>query len=739
MTTKKKKKHGKGVLRKCNICLNQYKSKNLDKHMHSRTHHEAIERLKGGEQMHKCWACDVSLPGLEQFRKHIECEEHNSKLISLKQRTDRGFKVDYNNDELNDLCVQRDHNRMLLKMQRNKEKLNKMRERKAVKMQEAFYQKSWTKRFGSPGSHTAKPAWADNKSVAFPPNNENKQEAMNAKAVPEFKSEEGSQTEGSVWKKSITRFTKEDVDFASDELAQMDIFSSWEEDKSQQDKVVLGQKRSCEANTFDSPPVKKQCLRDVPSTKPRFTPSEEAEHVSQSASSATAPLTAPEQDHLSIMLNNIWKSLNKERPPVGPSKDPDPELRPETTLSDIPRFSSKPPQMSRKSQKCDKQACKTKRTSSPHKHDSLLTSPGAEPQEKPEPSQTRKVLPTLLNRSVSKTEANKPNLKAARGIRTCQKPGQAAKTQVLKPALQKLISSKSSQWRVNWKEMYQEATHRKLQREKGMPRFGIELVTPLPPDPQEEGLQLSELDEGFQWASIECDAVTLPCSIGRSRQDRRTSSTNHTSWPAEEKKTDSGENPSTSGMSRLSQLVAERPENADLHGNNMSETLALPRQRNSTPLESIVCVKTENSDDYSTETTLEKTDHNRIPPIPNAQIKQEIQDFPHMDTLNKNLPKSQVNELLVMSLREVELCSSLEDVDSRLLRAQAALQTAFLEVHRLQMIKQQVTSEMSSLRSKRINILHRIKDSRPDQTPDPDSPGSAVQMHTSSAESEPTA
>lgn len=67
------------------------------------------------EQMHKCWACDVSLSGLEQFSRHIECEEHNSKLISLKQRTERGFKVDYSNDELKDLCVQRDHNRMLIK------------------------------------------------------------------------------------------------------------------------------------------------------------------------------------------------------------------------------------------------------------------------------------------------------------------------------------------------------------------------------------------------------------------------------------------------------------------------------------------------------------------------------------------------------------------------------------------------------------------------------------------------
>lgn len=144
-------------------------------------------------------------------------------------------------------------------------------------------------------------------------------------------------------------------------------------------------------------------------------------------------------------------------------------------------------------------------------------------------------------------------------------------------------------------------------------------MTPLPPDPQEEDLQHFELEEGFQWASVECDAVTLPCSgEDWERQDLRTSSTNHTLWS--EKTTDGGENPSTSETSRLSQL-----ENADLHDDNTSETQALARRQNSTPLDSVVCVKTEKLDDYSIVTTLEKSDHDRIVPIPNGQIKQEIQ------------------------------------------------------------------------------------------------------------------
>ncbi|KAB5540081.1 hypothetical protein PHYPO_G00097260 [Pangasianodon hypophthalmus] len=770
---KKNNNNKKGMVKKCNICLHQYKSQNLDKHMHSRTHHEAIERLKGGEQMHKCWACDVSVPGLEQFSKHIETKEHISKLFSLKQRKQSGFAVDYSNDELNALCAQRDQNRSLLKLQKHKEKQKKLRERKAAKFQEAFNQKSqmkdkdWSrlaKGFGPPGSHAAESKWSGNKSVAYPLNNENKQGMMNAEPVLESVSDEGAQTVDSFcWQtpKSITWSMKKSWS-TSDQLAQSEIFSSWEEDESQQsqytsrkqDKVALDQKRSCDAHTSDCPPVKKQCLRDVPSMKPRLTPSVcgekvESECVSQSTSAA-APLRAPglvqsHMDRLSIMLKNIRKSLDEERLPVSSSEDPDPKLTPvtvdglkrndqgkETTLSEDQYFSEKCPQKSSiKSQKCEAQTRKTKRKPSPRKQVNSLPASSADPQEKPELSQTRHVLPTLLSRSVSKTEANKPNLKVARGIRTSQKPSQAgAESRVLKPALQKLISSKSSQWRVNWKEIYQEATHRKLQKEKGMPRFGIELVTPLPPDSQgleAEELAHFELDEGFQWESIECDTVTLPRSVNPSSKDacRLTA--------VEQKKRDVGENHSTSGTSRSSEFVADRLENCDINDDNTSETREFGRLQNLPPLDTLVCVKSEKPDDYCSEPMQEKAEHNRIQSFPVTQIKQEKQDFPNTDTLNKNLPKSQVNELLVMSLREDELCSSLEDVDSRLLRAQAALQTAFLEVQRLQMIKQQVTAEMSSLRSKRIDILQRIKSSRLDQTSDADSPGSAVQTHRRAA------
>ncbi|KAF4071104.1 hypothetical protein AMELA_G00281240 [Ameiurus melas] len=681
---KKKKNNNKGRPIKCIICLHQYTSQNLDKHMHGRSHHEAIERLKGGEQMHECWACDVSVLGLEQFRKHIETVEHKHKLLSLKKRRESGFTVDYSNDEMTALCAQRDRNRSMFKQQKSKEKLKKLKERMAANFQEAFNWRSrmkdrdWRtlgKGFGPPGSRSG---WSDDKSVAYPVNNENKQGRINAEPGLGSISDERAQTIG--WNnfcfqtsKPITWSLKEDVDFTSDLFAQSrkEEGESWQSQctSREQGKDVLGQKRSRDAHTSDSPPVKKQCLRAVPSMKPRLTPSVCGEKVEcvrtgQSAS-APAPLCAPElvqsqMEHLCVMLKNIRKSLDEERLPVGP----DPELRPatgdgskrtehgkETPLPDSPQYV---------------EAGETR--SSPRKQVNSLPASDADPQEKPGATQTRNVLPTLLSRSVSKTEANKPNLKVARGIRTAQKPSQAAESWVLKPALQKLISSKSSQWRINWEEIYQEATHRKLQREKGMPRFGIELVSPLPPDPQglvAEDLAHLELDEGFQWASVECDAVTLPRSVSASSKDacsfppaeafpaerrdhgKTTETTNRTSWSVERERRDVGENRRTSGISRSAEFVADRLENRDLNDDSTSEDRALGRRQNLTPRDSLVCVKTEKSDNYCAE--LDKPDHDRIHSIPDhdrihsipdAQIKQEKQDFPNATTHIKNPPKS---------------------------------------------------------------------------------------------------
>ncbi|XP_048340113.1 zinc finger protein 106 [Sphaerodactylus townsendi] len=72
--------------------------------------------------------------------------------------------------------------------------------------------------------------------------------------------------------------------------------------------------------------------------------------------------------------------------------------------------------------------------------------------------------------------------------------------------------------------------------------------------------------------------------------------------------------------------------------------------------------------------------------------------------------RSQVDQLLSISLREEELSKSFQCVDASLLQARAALQTAYIEVQRLLVLKQQISVEMGTLRSQRIEILQGLQE-----------------------------
>ncbi|XP_030415440.1 zinc finger protein 106 isoform X2 [Gopherus evgoodei] len=91
-------------------------------------------------------------------------------------------------------------------------------------------------------------------------------------------------------------------------------------------------------------------------------------------------------------------------------------------------------------------------------------------------------------------------------------------------------------------------------------------------------------------------------------------------------------------------------------------------------------------------------------------------EIPSLETKNKRRKikgkkeRSQVDQLLSISLKEEELNKSLHCVDDRLLQARAALQAAYVEVQRFLVLKQQITMEMSALRSQRIQILQGLQE-----------------------------
>ncbi|TWW68702.1 Zinc finger protein 106 [Takifugu flavidus] len=71
--------------------------------------------------------------------------------------------------------------------------------------------------------------------------------------------------------------------------------------------------------------------------------------------------------------------------------------------------------------------------------------------------------------------------------------------------------------------------------------------------------------------------------------------------------------------------------------------------------------------------------------------------------------RDQMDQLLVVSLREEELNKSLEDLDRSLHQARNTLEAAYAEVQRLLLLRQQYAADANSLRAKRIEVLRGLQ------------------------------
>ncbi|KAJ8340934.1 hypothetical protein SKAU_G00332250 [Synaphobranchus kaupii] len=294
-------------------------------------------------------------------------------------------------------------------------------------------------------------------------------------------------------------------------------------------------------------------------------------------------------------------------------------------------------------------------------------------------------LPASLKRDLTrhiapkcKAGVHEPNLNIARRIRNLSgaRKGEAEKDSGLKPTLRQLISSTGSRRNVNWDQVYQEVSRKKQEQEKGMPRFGIEMVTSEPFDL--EGLEEGEedLSEGYHWASI--------CGVDTPR-DRPEGLPRLVSVP---------QGGATHGLGTGAVNAEEEEEEA---------------QRGEGKAESV-------EGDSSCTSETELNDAQGVGKKRRAAGEISSPEIPNLERRTKRMKikckkeRSQVDQLLAVSLREEELSGSLQAVDSSLIQARAALQAAYMEVQRLLVVKQQVTMEMSTLRTRRIEILQGMQE-----------------------------
>ncbi|XP_042603418.1 uncharacterized protein znf106b [Cyprinus carpio] len=572
----------------CYICGQQYKQKVIDKHMHSYFHHEAIEKIKGSEQLHKCWACDVSVMGLEQYKEHIAAQTHTQNLFQLqdKRHKRKPFKADYNVDMTdNDLFDLRKQDR---------------RERKDLDRcsicHHRFPEQEWDKHMHSyihhqtveqlKGSEHEHKCWACEMTVT---------------GIAEFKKHISTQYH----KMKLSELTKNrklgknTVDYSVEFNELKDLCSQRDHERFMKKKEKM--------KKWKAKRHKSVRLIQIRSTA-------ENEHC-------TTPFTVNEEFEAnqlppSFHFNSFWENQNDHPASIQHNQNL-PTQRQESML-DVDRSNEplvKRPCLERPSENIP-QAMSAHGTR-PNR-DGKVTDVcvnDVTPETKSGAAAEPTCSPGLVQ---SRMEANIPNLTAARGVCLTRKAAAGNEAVVLNPPLH--TCSKKSMLKVN---------RAASQSEHSMTRDCMSGQEPyadfLPP-------------------------VTVPAEMFEIR---------HKNHHINKKKNKSNECETEQGETSL-----EHHSSFKAISCNVQKTKAK---------------KQDDSHDLNPETN---------------------------DKISR---KRKVNKLISLSLKEEELSSSLENVGEQLFQAYSTLQSAFTEVQRLLAVKQEVTSEMASLRAKRIKILQDMK------------------------------
>ncbi|KFQ32335.1 Zinc finger protein 106, partial [Mesitornis unicolor] len=372
------------------------------------------------------------------------------------------------------------------------------------------------------------------------------------------------------------------------------------------------------------------------------------------------------------------------------------------------------------------------------------------------------------------THLPEPNLNSARRIRNVSghRRSETEKESGLKPTLRQILSA--SRRNVNWDQVIQQVSKKKQELGKGLPRFGIEMVPLVQNEQEGLELgEESDLPtlEGFQWEgiSLAVSGLARKRSFSESSVIANRNPSAYNFFSDQTKTKESGQR-QLIAASHSHHITSEYEASTDIEVDLKRETSSLPllplmsertetsRRRHSlqaisevtgltkqdqeslekrTPLlekQNVLEVSEENrpalnnaslpavssnidaATDSSCTSGTEQNDSQGIGKKRRATGEGSSPEIPSLERKNKRRKikgkkeRSQVDQLLAISLREEELSKSLHSVDSSLLQARAALQTAYVEVQRFLVLKQQITMEMSTLRSQRIQILQGLQE-----------------------------
>ncbi|KAM5129510.1 zinc finger protein 106 [Mantella aurantiaca] len=357
-------------------------------------------------------------------------------------------------------------------------------------------------------------------------------------------------------------------------------------------------------------------------------------------------------------------------------------------------------------------------------------------------------------RSKPGTHLPEPNLNSARRIRnkSGHRKSDGDKDSGLKPTLRQILNV--SRRNINWDQVMQQVTKKRQEQGKGLPRFGIEMVAQV--QSEQDGLDFDDESdlgiESYQWEGI------TTSSIGSVRKRSLSESS-----VAVEKgsvynifnslTSDTSGEPNiptfqltqaTSGPKVASTLTSPASQekigcsfpveppatsSSSVSNTRLYETSQSQRENEETcaPSDSLrmlqnsyvnVITTVSSHVDGGTDSCASSTEQNDNQGVGKKRRATMDGSCPETSNLERDSKRrkirgkkerSQVDQLLNISLKEEELSNSLQGVDNNLSQARAALQAAYLEVQRLMILKQQITVEMGTLRTQRIQILQGLQ------------------------------
>ncbi|KAK5852821.1 hypothetical protein PBY51_006660 [Eleginops maclovinus] len=668
----------------CMLCRVIHLKDEAQDHVHGMLHHRELETVLGNNSFHECQACNAHAMGLNEYAQHISTPQHKAKLESLKCKKIKPlplFKT-LSNEAMNQIL---ERNKTLKKKEKKatrkkKKKQVDVQKRAEVQGRNPVVSKAMIIKYKEVNNWTLqKGPYQHGSNLAVVQNKENKLSSVQ-RPLHQVESTLLNQSGKSACLSGEPGHTRHYAPVhQSAQLPRYDGEFSVNNKSSQKDRQNDYYNKPHDGDfTSDHLPHNGAIIFGLCQSE-----GSESSHSGKEFSAKRAPANesadaAPIRDvDVSAMLRQIRRALGVREPCRA-----DREARKQSSEAGGQAKAGREQRGSFRNKAKETQIHVTSAAAA-SMQSSYVNSPASSsnacvgPSNIAPPETTIKT--TQGTSSMCKNVSNRPTL--AHKVRIARESAKVhgGKDAARKQTLNKLFSLSVPNCKSNWRDMYEDRKRKKQDKGKARPRFGIELSkrrSEQESSTRAEGNDMT-LSEGFHWEAFS-----------------DTSSGAHWTELPPPPQITTDDNSCTEIQSDPQKLEPLEQSDATQEGCSTHTVEA-------------VSVNVDTSVEYidlraDSDTSMRK--HKMCDGMSDTELSVKKKKT------KSNTEQDQMDQLLAVSLREDEVCHSLQDLDMSLIQARNTLQAAYAEVQKLMLSKQQFTAEVNSLRAQRIEILQGIKE-----------------------------